>query len=201
MKCKLAECLTSMDILVYAFVLVEIFLMVKCWVHGIICLEKQWESCAGCFLKFGMFNHLFRFCFKVQTSYYPLDTLTNSSTLYTLSIVLHTLFSLCACVCARACVRVWTLYCICFVYTSIHLDYILLAACSTFSTHLFQTCAGYAIFSLLLFYFCWHDSIPLMQRIKILSDLLISVSKSERQEARMKMRQESLRLGNVGVIR
>ncbi|KAH7675262.1 Non-specific serine/threonine protein kinase protein [Dioscorea alata] len=39
------------------------------------------------------------------------------------------------------------------------------------------------------------------KRIKILSDLLISVSKSERQEARMKMRQESLRLGNVGVIR
>ncbi|KAJ0966358.1 hypothetical protein J5N97_027496 [Dioscorea zingiberensis] len=39
------------------------------------------------------------------------------------------------------------------------------------------------------------------KRIKILSDLLISVSKSERQEARMKIRQESLRLGNVGIIR
>ncbi|KAL6005124.1 hypothetical protein ACLOJK_005685 [Asimina triloba] len=38
-------------------------------------------------------------------------------------------------------------------------------------------------------------------RIKVLSDLLISVSKAERQEARTKMRQDSLRLGNVGVIR
>ncbi|KAD2392721.1 hypothetical protein E3N88_39698 [Mikania micrantha] len=32
-------------------------------------------------------------------------------------------------------------------------------------------------------------------------DLLISVSKAERQEARMKVRHHSLRLGNVGVIR
>ena len=41
----------------------------------------------------------------------------------------------------------------------------------------------------------------IMQRTKIISDLLISVSKAERQEARMKVRQDSLRLGNVGVIR
>ncbi|KAA8550116.1 hypothetical protein F0562_001800 [Nyssa sinensis] len=39
------------------------------------------------------------------------------------------------------------------------------------------------------------------KRMKIISDLLISVSKAERQEARMKVRQDSLRLGNVGVIR
>ncbi|KMT04990.1 hypothetical protein BVRB_7g171520 [Beta vulgaris subsp. vulgaris] len=39
------------------------------------------------------------------------------------------------------------------------------------------------------------------KRTKIISDLLISVSKAERQEARMKVRQDSLRLGNVGVIR
>ncbi|KAL2316969.1 hypothetical protein Fmac_030845 [Flemingia macrophylla] len=39
------------------------------------------------------------------------------------------------------------------------------------------------------------------KRMKIISDLLISVSKSERQEARLKVRQDSLRLGNVGVIR
>ncbi|KAJ1432178.1 Serine/threonine-protein kinase, active site [Sesbania bispinosa] len=39
------------------------------------------------------------------------------------------------------------------------------------------------------------------KRTKIISDLLISVSKSERQEARLKVRQDSLRLGNVGVIR
>ncbi|XP_073141263.1 serine/threonine-protein kinase TOUSLED [Henckelia pumila] len=39
------------------------------------------------------------------------------------------------------------------------------------------------------------------KRIKIISDILISVSKAERQEARMKVRQDSLRLGNVGVIR
>lgn len=39
------------------------------------------------------------------------------------------------------------------------------------------------------------------KRLKVLSDLLISVSKAERQEARMKVRQDSLRLGNVGVIR
>ncbi|XLR00794.1 hypothetical protein S83_066992, partial [Arachis hypogaea] len=38
------------------------------------------------------------------------------------------------------------------------------------------------------------------QRTKIISDLLISVSKAERQEARLKVRQDSLRLGNVGVI-
>ncbi|KAG9445206.1 hypothetical protein H6P81_016546 [Aristolochia fimbriata] len=39
------------------------------------------------------------------------------------------------------------------------------------------------------------------KRLKVLSDLLISVSKSERQEARLKVRQDSLRLGNVGVVR
>ncbi|KAM0030418.1 putative protein kinase TLK family [Helianthus debilis subsp. tardiflorus] len=39
------------------------------------------------------------------------------------------------------------------------------------------------------------------KRMKVISDLLISVSKSERQEARMKVRHDSLRLGNVGVIR
>ncbi|KAL9275719.1 Serine/threonine-protein kinase TOUSLED-like protein [Drosera capensis] len=40
-----------------------------------------------------------------------------------------------------------------------------------------------------------------MQRTKVISDLLISVSKAEREEARMNVRQDSLRLGNVGVIR
>lgn len=39
------------------------------------------------------------------------------------------------------------------------------------------------------------------KRMKVISDLLISVSKAERQEARMRVRQDSLRLGNVGVIR
>lgn len=39
------------------------------------------------------------------------------------------------------------------------------------------------------------------KRTKIISDLLISVSKAERQESRMKVRQDSLRLGNVGVVR
>lgn len=39
------------------------------------------------------------------------------------------------------------------------------------------------------------------KRMKIISDLLISVSKAERQEARLKVRHDSLRLGNVGVIR
>ncbi|XP_059430669.1 serine/threonine-protein kinase TOUSLED [Corylus avellana] len=39
------------------------------------------------------------------------------------------------------------------------------------------------------------------KRTKIISDLLIAVSKAERQEARLKVRQDSLRLGNVGVIR
>ncbi|KAL8057934.1 hypothetical protein ABFX02_04G215700 [Erythranthe guttata] len=39
------------------------------------------------------------------------------------------------------------------------------------------------------------------KRIKVISDLLISVSKAERHEARMKVRQDSLRLGNVGVVR
>lgn len=39
------------------------------------------------------------------------------------------------------------------------------------------------------------------KRMKVISDLLISVSKAERQEARTKVRQDSLRLGNVGVIR
>lgn len=43
--------------------------------------------------------------------------------------------------------------------------------------------------------------LSLMQRSKTISDLLMSVSKAERQEARMKIRQDSLRLGNVGVIR
>ncbi|CAN8244239.1 unnamed protein product [Cochlearia groenlandica] len=36
---------------------------------------------------------------------------------------------------------------------------------------------------------------------KVISDLLISVSKNERQEARTKVRHDSLRLGSVGVLR
>lgn len=47
----------------------------------------------------------------------------------------------------------------------------------------------------------YNSSCPRMQRTKVISDLLISVSKAERQEARLKVRQDSLRLGNVGVIR
>jgi len=39
------------------------------------------------------------------------------------------------------------------------------------------------------------------KRMKVLSDLLISVAKAERQDARTKVRQDSVRLGNVGVIR
>ncbi|KAB2074015.1 hypothetical protein ES319_A07G124900v1 [Gossypium barbadense] len=39
------------------------------------------------------------------------------------------------------------------------------------------------------------------KRQKMISDLLIAVSKAERREARMKVQQDSLRLGNVGVIR
>uniref|UniRef100_A0A5B7A0Z4 Putative serine/threonine-protein kinase TOUSLED isoform X1 n=1 Tax=Davidia involucrata TaxID=16924 RepID=A0A5B7A0Z4_DAVIN len=46
-----------------------------------------------------------------------------------------------------------------------------------------------------------HEQQMKPKRMKIISDLLISVSKAERQEARMKVRQDSLRLGNVGVIR
>ncbi|CAI0541511.1 unnamed protein product [Linum tenue] len=38
------------------------------------------------------------------------------------------------------------------------------------------------------------------KRLKIISDLLISVSKAERQEARMKVRQDSLRLGNKQLL-
>lgn len=39
------------------------------------------------------------------------------------------------------------------------------------------------------------------KRIKILSDLLISVARAEREEARMRVRYESARLGNVAVVR
>lgn len=46
-----------------------------------------------------------------------------------------------------------------------------------------------------------HEEQMKPKRVKIISDLLISVSKAERQEARMKVRQDSLRLGNVGIIR
>ncbi|XWS73785.1 hypothetical protein CRYUN_Cryun02cG0159200 [Craigia yunnanensis] len=46
-----------------------------------------------------------------------------------------------------------------------------------------------------------HDQQMKPKRTKMISDLLIAVSKAERQEARMKVRQDSLRLGNVGVIR
>ncbi|RDX67917.1 Serine/threonine-protein kinase TOUSLED, partial [Mucuna pruriens] len=45
-----------------------------------------------------------------------------------------------------------------------------------------------------------HEQQMKPKRMKIISDLLISVSKAERQEARLKVRQDSLRLGNVGVI-
>ncbi|XP_020574253.1 serine/threonine-protein kinase TOUSLED isoform X2 [Phalaenopsis equestris] len=46
-----------------------------------------------------------------------------------------------------------------------------------------------------------HEQQSTMKRVKVLSDLLISIAKAERQEARMKIRQESLRLGNVSIIR
>ncbi|XP_062212424.1 serine/threonine-protein kinase TOUSLED-like isoform X3 [Phragmites australis] len=46
-----------------------------------------------------------------------------------------------------------------------------------------------------------HDQQMRSKQIKVLSDLLIAVSKAERQEARMRIRQESFRLGNVGVMR
>ncbi|KAL6894052.1 hypothetical protein ACP4OV_008150 [Aristida adscensionis] len=46
-----------------------------------------------------------------------------------------------------------------------------------------------------------HDQQMKSKQIKVLSDLLIAVSKAERQEARMRIRQESFRLGNVGVMR
>ncbi|BAT80950.1 hypothetical protein VIGAN_03058000 [Vigna angularis var. angularis] len=46
-----------------------------------------------------------------------------------------------------------------------------------------------------------HEQQMKPKRMKVISDLLISVSKAERQEARLKVRQDSLRLGNVGVIR
>ncbi|OAY75595.1 Serine/threonine-protein kinase TOUSLED [Ananas comosus] len=46
-----------------------------------------------------------------------------------------------------------------------------------------------------------HDQQVKTKRIKVLSELLIAVSKAERQEARMRVRQESFRLGNVGVMR
>uniref|UniRef100_A0ACD5X8P7 Uncharacterized protein n=1 Tax=Avena sativa TaxID=4498 RepID=A0ACD5X8P7_AVESA len=39
------------------------------------------------------------------------------------------------------------------------------------------------------------------KQMKVLSDLLIAVSKAERQEARMRLKQESFRLGNIGVMR
>ncbi|XP_051134591.1 serine/threonine-protein kinase TOUSLED-like isoform X3 [Andrographis paniculata] len=46
-----------------------------------------------------------------------------------------------------------------------------------------------------------HEQQMKPKRVKVISDLLISVSKAERQEARMKVRQDSLRLGTVGVLR
>nr|CAB3498198.1 unnamed protein product [Digitaria exilis] len=46
-----------------------------------------------------------------------------------------------------------------------------------------------------------HDQQMRTKQMKVLSDLLIAVSKAERQEARMRIRQESFRLGNVGVMR
>ncbi|KAE9606236.1 putative protein kinase TLK family [Lupinus albus] len=46
-----------------------------------------------------------------------------------------------------------------------------------------------------------HEQQMKPKRTKIISDLLISFSKAERQEARLKVRQDSLRLGNIGVIR
>nr|CAI47005.1 putative protein kinase tousled [Cabomba aquatica] len=46
-----------------------------------------------------------------------------------------------------------------------------------------------------------HEQQLKPKRMKVLSDLLISVAKAERQESRLKIRQDSLRLGNVGIIR
>ncbi|KAM7275055.1 hypothetical protein ACFE04_016921 [Oxalis oulophora] len=46
-----------------------------------------------------------------------------------------------------------------------------------------------------------HEQQTKPKRMRMLSDLLISVSKAERQEARLKVRQDSLRLGSVGVSR
>ncbi|KAJ7296141.1 hypothetical protein O6H91_Y141400 [Diphasiastrum complanatum] len=38
-------------------------------------------------------------------------------------------------------------------------------------------------------------------RLKVVSDLLIAVAKSERQEARLRIRQDSVRIGNIGIMR
>ncbi|XP_010535773.1 PREDICTED: serine/threonine-protein kinase TOUSLED-like isoform X2 [Tarenaya hassleriana] len=46
-----------------------------------------------------------------------------------------------------------------------------------------------------------QEQLRKQKRTKVISDLLISVSKVERQEARMKVKQDSLRLGSVGVLR
>lgn len=46
-----------------------------------------------------------------------------------------------------------------------------------------------------------HDQKMKIKQLKMISDLLIRVSKAERQEARITIKQESLRLGNVGIVR
>lgn len=40
-----------------------------------------------------------------------------------------------------------------------------------------------------------------MQRLKAVSDLLISVGRSERQEARTRLQQDCIKLGNLTVMR
>lgn len=48
-------------------------------------------------------------------------------------------------------------------------------------------------------FFDYDDCV--MQRLKVVSDLLIAVARSERQEARVKVRQDVARLGGIGVMR
>ncbi|BBN05720.1 tousled-like kinase [Marchantia polymorpha subsp. ruderalis] len=46
-----------------------------------------------------------------------------------------------------------------------------------------------------------QEQIREQQRLKVVSDLLIAVARSERQEARVKVRQDVARLGGIGVMR
>ncbi|KAI5071541.1 hypothetical protein GOP47_0013792 [Adiantum capillus-veneris] len=46
-----------------------------------------------------------------------------------------------------------------------------------------------------------QEQVKQQKRMKVMSDLLITVAKSEREEARIRMRQDLIRLGNVSVVR
>lgn len=154
----------------------------SCFCAGIEGTERLWTTneakglCLGFWCSVNSCRTI-AFCGKYKHLYEYAYFISNASwTFYDFSTIWNSLYMICTSKCNS-------------------LDMICTSKCSS----LYMICPSKCVVKKTVSIFT--VSIYFLQRTKIISDLLISVSKAERQEARMKVRQDSLRLGNVGVIR